>query len=67
MTRFKVQIDSAAKSDIQDGISWYNSKVPGLGKEFHLEVKIGIASIQKIGFFQVRYDEIRFLPMKRFP
>lgn len=48
MKSFKVQIDSAAKSDILEGISWYNSKVPGLGRKFHTEVKAVIESIKLI-------------------
>lgn len=67
MKNFKVQIDSSAKSDIQEGIYWYNSKAPGLGRKFHSEVKAAIESIKRIHFFEIRYADIRCLPLKKFP
>ena len=67
MSEFKVKINAAAKIDIQDGIKWYNSKLPGLGISFHQEVKKTIDSIRLIKFFQVRYGEVRCVPVRRFP
>lgn len=67
MSEFKVKINAAAKIDIQDGIKWYNSKLQGLGVSFHQEVKKTIEAIRSIKSFQVRYGEVRCLPVRRFP
>lgn len=67
MTSFKIKIETFAKLDIQEGIRWYNSKKKGLGKEFHQEVKDHFDILKEIMFFQVRYGEVRSLPLKRFP
>lgn len=67
MSEFKVKINAAAKIDIQNGIKWYNSKLPGLGISFHQEVKKTIDSIRLTKFFQVRYGEVRCVPVRRFP
>ncbi len=67
MSSFKLKIESEAYSDIQEGISYYNSKKKGLGREFHLEVKEYLKKLTSFYFFQIRYDENRCLPLKRFP
>jgi hypothetical protein len=67
MNPYKIKIETFAKQDIQDGIRWYNSKKIGLGKEFHQEVKDHFEILKGIKFFQIRYDEVRCLPLKRFP
>jgi toxin ParE1/3/4 len=67
MIPFKIKIDKDAKLDIQEGINWYNSRKKGLGREFHLEVKDFLEILRNTQFFQIRYDETRCLPLKRFP
>lgn len=67
MKPYKIRIESDAKHDIQEGISWYNSKKKGLGKSFHNEVKDHIITLKEIKFFQIRYEEVRCLPLKKFP
>jgi hypothetical protein len=64
---FRIKIDKDAKLDIQEGIYWYNSRKKGLGKEFHQEVKDFFDVLRNTQFFQVRYDETRCLPLKKFP
>ncbi len=39
----------------------------GLGKRFHDDVKVAFSAIKKNPFFQVRYDDVRCLPLKVFP
>jgi len=36
---YSIKIELEAHDDIQQGIDWYNTKQPGLGKKFHQEVK----------------------------
>jgi len=65
--RFVCLILDKAIEDIQQGISYYNSLQDGLGDEYYGEVDKAIAIIEKNPYFQVRYDEIRCLPLKKFP
>lgn len=67
MTTFTLFVDPVAKADIQDGITYYNSKVKGLGRKFHTEVTAAFNSIVQNPYFQVRYNDVRCLPLKKFP
>jgi len=67
MTTFTLFIDPIAKADIQDGIDYYNKQVKGLGKKFHAEVKTAFKTITQNPYFQVRYNDVRCLPLKKFP
>jgi toxin ParE1/3/4 len=64
---FSLKIEPLAAIDIQEGISFYNSKQAGLGKRFHKELKLYLNSLKSSPFFQIRYDDIRCLPLKIFP
>jgi hypothetical protein len=61
------KIEPQAKEDIQQEIHYYNEQQKGLGKRFHAEVKDAFKTIQKNPYFQVRYDDVRCLPLKKFP
>lgn len=64
---YSIKIDPEARSDIQEGIDWYNEQQAGLGKKFHAAVKAHINKLQTNPFYQVRYDEVHCLPLKNFP
>jgi toxin ParE1/3/4 len=64
---FKIKVDPEALDDIQENINWYNSQQPGLGKRFHKEVKSYFNKLKSNPFFQVRYDDVHCLPLKKFP
>jgi len=64
---FKIKTEPEAYDDIQDGIDWYNNQNPGLGRKFHSEVKAHIKKLKTNPFFQVRYDDVHCLPLKKFP
>ena len=64
---FELLIQPPALDDIQEAIDYYDFQKDGLGLEFVEEVNNHLISISKTKFFQVRYDEIRCLPLKRFP
>lgn len=61
------KVNPQAKIDIQDQIHFYNDKQKGLGKRFHNDVKATFKSIRKNPFFQIRYKDVRCLPLKKFP
>ncbi len=67
MSQFILFIDPAAHADIQEAISYYNSKVKDLGKKFHLEVKTAFKLLSERPYFQIRYEDVRCLPLKKFP
>ena len=55
------------KSDIREARKWYNKQQRGLGKKFYAEVKSHLEAIRKSPKFQIRYDEVRCLPLKKYP
>jgi mRNA-degrading endonuclease RelE of RelBE toxin-antitoxin system len=65
--RFRIRIEPEAYRDIQEGIDWYNEQQPGLGRKFHFEVKVFIGKLKINPFFQVRYNDVRCLPLKQYP
>jgi toxin ParE1/3/4 len=64
---FKIRIDSRAIEDIQQQVIYYNKELPGLGKRFFEAVDLSFLLLKSTPFFQVRYDKVRCLPVKRFP
>lgn len=67
MTNFTLFVDPIAKADVQEGISYYNAKVKGLGRKFHSEVKAAFKTLTQNPYFQVRYNDVHCLPLKKFP
>jgi hypothetical protein len=66
--KFSVNIEPEAFNDIQEAINYYNSCKPGLGKEFLETIKKQIILLRKYHHsFAIRYDNIRCLPVKKFP
>ncbi len=61
------KINPEAKKDIQNEINYYNDKQKGLGKKFHTELKVYFDAIKKNPFYQIRYQNVRCLPLKNFP
>jgi len=64
---FELLIQPSALDDIQEAIDYYDFQKDGLGEKFEEEVNSHLILISKAKFFQVRYDEVRCLPLKRFP
>ena len=67
VTNYKVLFADRFKTDIKESRKWYEEKQKGLGKKFYKEVKDALESIRKTPQFQIRYDEIRCLPLKKYP
>lgn len=64
---FTIKIEPEAHQDIQNGIDWYNEQKPALGRKFHAEVKAYFKKLKTNPFYQVRYDNVHCLPLKKFP
>lgn len=63
---YKIKTEPEARIDIQKGIEWYNNKQFRLGNEFHKEVKSCFKLLESNPFFQIRYKNIRCLPLNKF-
>ena len=68
LTKFTLDIEPEAFDDIQDAVDYYNSRKAGLGKRFFNTVDKHFDFLKKDYFsFAVRYDDIRCVPVKKFP
>lgn len=64
---YKIKIDRRALKDIQDIIEYYESKSIGLGVKFENELDIFIDTLSRNPLFQIRYEKVRCLPLRKFP
>jgi plasmid stabilization system protein ParE len=64
---YSVLVEANALRDIQKAIDYYDVQQIGLGKKFEQSIHKSIAALIKNPFYQIRYDEIRCLPLKKFP
>ena len=64
---YLVYIQKRASADILSAISYYNRQQAGLGDKFLAAVDKHIGIISKNPFFQIRYMNVRCLPIKKYP
>ena len=64
---YRLQVLPTARTDIQEAIKWYYQQQQGLGRRFHAQVKHTFDHLRTNPFFQNRYEEVRCLPLKKFP
>ena len=66
--QFYIDIEPEALEDIQKAIDHYDSKRIGLGEEFYnaIDEYIEFLGINHYAF-AIKYDEIRCLPLKKYP
>ena len=64
---FTIKVEPEALEDIQVGIDWYNENQAGLGRKFLAEVKACFKLLKINPFYQIRYDDVRCLPLKKYP
>jgi hypothetical protein len=62
---FTIEIDPNAIQDIQNVIEYYDEKQLGLGEKFERTLHKHFTSLQKNPFFEVRYDDVHCLPIKK--
>lgn len=67
MSAFRIVFDDRVEYDIDEAVDYYSSRATGLGNRFYTAVKNTIAAIESTPYFQVRYNNIRCLPVKNFP
>jgi len=64
---FSIYVDPKAIWDIQEAIDYYDEQQPGLGARFEATLNQHLLLLEKNPFFHKRYDDIRCLPLKKFP
>ena len=64
---YSLVIDPNAIQDIQQAIDYYDEQQTGLGKRFESALNKRLITLEKNPFFTIRYDQVRCLPMKKFP
>jgi hypothetical protein len=68
LKKFDLDIEPEALDDIQEAADYYNSKKSNLGKRFFTSVDKHFEFLKKNYLsFTVRYDDIRCMPVKKFP
>lgn len=65
---YRVVYNPEVYHDIQEAVDWYNSQQLGLGKRFFFLLKETLKALpHSANHFAVRYDNIRCMPLKKFP
>lgn len=64
---FKVVILKRAEIEIDEVVFYYENIQKGLGKKFVSEYQQNLKTLKSIPFFQIKYNSIRTLPLKKFP
>ena len=64
---YHVIIEPTALLDIQQAIDYYDAKKIGLGEKFEAALDKRLVAIQNNPFYQIRYDTVHCLPLKKYP
>jgi hypothetical protein len=64
---FKIVIIHKARIDMLEGIEWYGKQSAGLGKRFYQAIQKEYKTLRQNPNFQIRYEDVRCLPLKKFP
>ena len=65
--KYDIVFQSRANSEIQNSIDYYDEKLVGLGEEFYTELFEYIDAIVVNPFYKIHSENIRTLPLKKFP
>ena len=65
--KYTIILTPDAVDDIQKAIEYYDEQQAGLGRKFMAEVNEYIKALKKNPQYQIRYDNVRGLPLKRYP
>jgi toxin ParE1/3/4 len=68
LKKYDIDIEPEALDDIQNAVDYYDSKQMGLGKRFYNTVDKNMSFLKRnYHAFTVRYDDIRCMPVDKFP
>jgi len=63
---YKIQADPRVKLDLQQAMEFLKSRRKGLDTKFLADYKSSLKTLKTNPFFEVRYDNIRCLPLETF-
>ena len=66
MKTYKIQADPRVKLDLQEAIDFLKSRRKGLDSRFISDYKSCLKTLKTNPFFEIRYDDIRCLPLEIF-
>lgn len=64
---YTVLVEDRASEEIQKGMEFYDEQVQGLGARFKDAVDKEFSALAQNPFYQIRYNDIRCKPVKKFP
>ncbi len=64
---YNINIEPQAFKDVQNAINYYDEQQFGLGEMFEASLNTHLVSLETNPFFQIRYDDVRCLPVKEYP
>lgn len=64
---YRIRIDTEAHNDIQTAITWDNQQKKDLGKKFHADIKKSLEKLKLNPGFQIRYENVRCMSVKKYP
>jgi plasmid stabilization system protein ParE len=67
MKSYSLVIEPEARDDIKTAIDYYNSIYGNLALKFIDAIESTLNQIIKDPFYQIKYDDVRSLQVKRFP
>lgn len=56
-----------ANEDILEAVHYYKAISPSVASNFRKQLSKAYENLEKNPFFQIRYDDVRMLPIKKFP
>ncbi len=64
---YSIVVEPRALADIQQAIDYYDEQQEGLAGKFIDTLEKYFSTIGKNPFYQIRYNKVRCLPLKKFP
>ncbi|MGB0430577.1 MAG: hypothetical protein ACPGLV_08900 [Bacteroidia bacterium] len=64
---YVIFVEPEVISDIQDAVTYYERCQKGLGVRFESVVNEHISLLRDNPFYQIRYDQVHCLPIRKFP
>lgn len=67
MKKFKIVLYEDAITDFNKALEYYRNITPAVTKKFYNAVNSTFNDLKKNPFYQIRYDNFRLKPVKKFP
>ncbi len=64
---WQIEFNVESFSEVEKALAFYEEKGKSIASDFLFEIKHSVSSLESNPFFQIRYKNIRCLPLKKFP